>query len=221
MKILRNDIAVLEHDTHISRWVEQSGRLDHDQNMLPLLAPYIPKGGTVVDVGAFIGDHTEFYATAVGITGSVVAFEPNPSAYACLAHNMARHKHVTCINAGLSNRSHKITIHQALNAGASRPKDGGDISALPLDSISLASCDFIKMDCEGFEPYALHGAERTIRHHRPVMLIEVNPAALEEHGFTPSDIFTVLDAIGYSYRNVYAGQAMSGEQYDILCTWNN
>jgi hypothetical protein len=46
MKILPNGIAVIEGDTHISKWVEQSGSLDHDQNTLPLpgslMTPMVP-----------------------------------------------------------------------------------------------------------------------------------------------------------------------------------
>ena len=61
MKITKEGIAILENDTHISKWVEESGKLDHDQNDIPLILKYINEGDTVVDCGAFIGDHTIAY----------------------------------------------------------------------------------------------------------------------------------------------------------------
>lgn len=216
MKILPNGIAVIDGDTHISKWVEQTGRLDHDQNVLPLLTKHIPKGGTVVDIGAFIGDHTLHYANCVGITGSVVALEPNPVAFACLAHNMSAHKQVTCLNVGASDSSHTIGIEADANAGATYANAEGAIPCLPLDSLYLAACHFIKMDCEGYEVRALHGAFHTILMHKPVLLIEVNEGALARQGKRPADIFEILDECGYQYRNIYPNTPMEGDQYDIL-----
>jgi FkbM family methyltransferase len=216
MKILDNGIAVIEGDTHISEWVKQSGRLDHDQNTLPLLTKYIPKGGTVVDIGAFIGDHTIHYANCVGVTGSVIALEPNPAAFECLANNMAEHRQVTCLNLGASNKSHSIGIEPDTNAGASHATGEGVIPCIALDSIYLAACHFIKMDCEGYEVKALHGAFQTIRTYKPVLLIEINESALNRQGYQSADIFGFLDDIGYQYRNIYQGQPMTGPQYDIL-----
>jgi tRNA G37 N-methylase Trm5 len=79
---------VIASDTHIGRWIEETGRLDHDQYLLPKIVPLIPEGGTVVDAGALYGDHTLAYAKAVGPYGEVFAFEPNPQSYTCLKKNM-------------------------------------------------------------------------------------------------------------------------------------
>lgn len=210
-------VATIEADTHIGRWVIESGRLDHDQNTLPHLTAHIPEGGTVVDIGAYIGDHTHFYATQVGSSGKVWAFEPNPDAFACLAHNMAQHPHVNILNAGASDRAHTIGIAKSANAGASHAISQGSIPCLTIDSLNIDRCDFIKLDCEGMEPRALRGALNTIMRHRPVMLIEVNREALRRQGFTQDAIFDLLDQLGYTRGNIYAEQKMDGEQFDILC----
>jgi hypothetical protein len=53
--VLFNGIAILKEDSHISRWVEDHGRLDIQENqLLPWLGNVRP-GDTVLDVGAFIG----------------------------------------------------------------------------------------------------------------------------------------------------------------------
>lgn len=51
MKILDNNIAVLEGDTHISKWVQETRRLDHDEYSLSLILPHLDPGDWVVDGG--------------------------------------------------------------------------------------------------------------------------------------------------------------------------
>ena len=55
MKITRHGFAIIEGDTHLGKWAEESGRLDHDQSALPQVLPFIPIGGIVIDIGANIG----------------------------------------------------------------------------------------------------------------------------------------------------------------------
>lgn len=210
-------VATIENDTHISRWVLESGKLDHDQNTLPLLNPYIHKGFTVVDVGAFIGDHTEHYVNRVGRTGKVYAFEPNPPAFECLKYNMDRYPNVACLNFGASDKSHGMALATDPNMGASHAVDGNAVKCITIDSLELAECHFIKMDCEGMEIKALDGAKATIAKHRPTMLIEVNRGALKRQGASAEALFMWLDVHGYTYGNIYKGQGMTDEQLDILC----
>jgi FkbM family methyltransferase len=217
MKILSNGIAVLEHDSHISKWVEQSGSLMHDTNMLPLLNAYIHKGFTVIDVGGFIGDHTEYYVNRVGRTGKVYAFEPNPPAFECLQYNMAKYPNVACLNFGASDEPHGMGIATDPNMGASHAVEGDAVKCITIDSLNLTECHFIKMDCEGMEIKALDGAKATIAQHRPTMLIEVNRGALKRQGASAEALFMWLDVHGYTYRNIYAEQGLTDEQLDILC----
>jgi hypothetical protein len=96
----------------------------------------------------------------------------------------------------------------------------GDIPMATIDGLGLVDVDFIKIDCEGYEVRALHGAFQTLRMYHPVLLIEVNEGALSRQGVKPSDIFDILDDLGYVSVNIHKGQPMAGPQYDILCTWN-
>jgi len=84
MKILRNDLAVLENDTHISKWVEQHNSLIHNKSLAQELKFYLRKDMTVVEIGAFIGDNTAFLKD---LSKWVISFEPNPEAFECLEHN--------------------------------------------------------------------------------------------------------------------------------------
>jgi FkbM family methyltransferase len=214
MKILPGGIAVLKNDSHISAWVEESGRLDHDQYALPIILQYISEGDTVVDVGAFIGDHTIAYENAVGKSGVVMAFEPNPDAFACLKRNC---HHAIKFNIGLSDHHHdgSMTTHE--NAGKCRVSadiEGTSLARLaPLDQWNLVRLNFLKIDVEGFEIRVLRGAEKTIRRHKPIMWIEVNKSALNDQGTSPSELLAWIHHLGYS-TTPYPEE---GDQYDVLC----
>jgi FkbM family methyltransferase len=203
---------IIEGDTHICKWIEDSGRLDHDQNMLPLLIPHLR--GTVLDIGAFVGDHTTFYARHAD---RVLAFEPNPEAFECLAYNTGDLANVSFHEVGLGARSGTASLVPHANAGMATLRSGDEISIITLDSLSLPSVTFIKIDAEGWECDILEGARATIARCRPAMLIEVNAGALKLHGRSAGELLTMLGGMQYVMRNIYAEQPMSGTQFDMLC----
>lgn len=215
MKIIAGNIAILETDTHISHWVEESGRLDHDQYALPIILEYVAEGHTVVDAGAFIGDHTLAYCNAVGKSGRVYAFEPNPRAFECLEHNCPTAKNYNC---GLSNVEESVCYSSDSNAGAGRITHNSndnviEIKTITLDSLNLSALDFFKIDVEGYELNVLLGAQKTISKFRPTFWIEINVGALAQQNKTPQDILNFLNQFNYSV-SVFPE---IGEQYDILC----
>lgn len=214
MKILPNNIAVLENDSHISRWVEETGRLDHDEYSIPIILEHIEKGDYVVDAGAFIGDHTIAYLKAVGPTGQVIAFEPNREAYQCLLHNCPK---ADCIFAGLGDKEQKLRFATDGNVGASHICGLGDkkVDIVTLDSYNLNRLDFFKLDVEGFEISALVGATKTILKHRPMMWVEVNEGALQRNGKTPLDLLSFIrHELGYA---ITPYPEFDVAQYDLLC----
>lgn len=213
MKILPNGIAVIEGDTHISQWVMDTRRLDHDEYTLGIVLPHIEEGAWVVDAGAFIGDHTVAYIKKAGPDGRVFAFEPNPAAYSCLCHNCPE---AVTFNCGLSDRETAVNYSPNQNAGAGHIEFGsGDIKLVTLDSLNLRRCDFLKLDIEGCEYEALLGAQKTISIHRPIMWIEVNEGALARRNRVPYELLSfVTDTLGYEIEPFPPER---GPQYDILC----
>lgn len=218
MKLTKKGIAIIEEDTHICKWIDESGRLDHDQNMLPFLAKYIRKCDTVIDIGAYVGDHTIFYSQCVGNSGQVLAFEPNKQAFECLEYNLKEQKNTKCFNLAIGEKVDRISIDDScVNKGMAHAMPGNDIEVITLDLVSLNRLDFIKIDCEGFELQVLIGGERTIKNFMPVMLIEINDATLNRYGINRQQIFDKLTEFGYNYRNIYKEQSMNEPQLDIIC----
>jgi FkbM family methyltransferase len=188
--------------------------------MLPLVLKHIKEGDTVIDAGSFIGDHTIAYCQAVGITGTVIAVEPNQEALKCLSHNLGNTKcNLKVLRNYLTDDITKTaSVVSNQNAGASTLalSDAGDVLPTTIDSWKLERCDFIKMDIEGFEAKALMGAAETIKKFKPILLIEVNEGALNKQGHTADDIFEQLTDLYYSC-NIYPEQLMTGPQFDIIC----
>lgn len=219
MKLTNEGIAVIESDTHICKWIQESGRLDHDQNMLPRIAKYISNGDTVVDVGAYVGDHTICYSCLVGGNGKVLAFEPNAEAFECLQYNLSQSKNTQCFPIALGSRSGQSAIDDSCsNKGMAHLTKGSGVEVLALDDIGLDRLDFLKIDCEGFELEVLQGAKNTIERFKPTMLIEINDATLGRYGVHKNEVLVLVEQYGYRYRNIYKGRSISGSQLDVICT---
>jgi len=217
MKILDSGIAVLENDTHISRWVEQSGRLCHDGCVSLFILPLIHPGDVVVDGGAFIGDHTIAYLEKVGTNGRVLAFEPNPVAFECLKHNCPK---AECFACGLGGSQALKSMSKNPNAGASSICESGtvfSVEIIPLDSLELPRLDFIKLDLEGFEVEALKGAVNTITAHRPVMVVEQMDGHLRRQGSSADELQSLLRHLRYTFKSLNPNLAMTEPQLDLLC----
>lgn len=221
---------VLKDDTHLSRWIENAQRLDVAQHEIEqFFAKYIPRGGTVIDAGASLGDHTTTYADLVGPTGKVWAFEPHPASYFCLCCNMGAAHNTTCINRGLSDIPREgLSLILDPNAGAShfilKPslEDGPSVrvDCVPLDwyIYEFKRVDFIHLDVEGFEAQALIGAARTISAFRPVIVLELNKRCMIRTGVSEQIIREILtNVLGYAIEEVEPHHGPHMEQRDIIC----
>jgi len=212
-------IFVLKNDTHLSRWVERDGRLDHAHQYIERFRHLIPVGGTVIDCGTSIGDHTITYANLVGEKGHVLGFEANSDSCECCQLNLAIYPHARIFNVGLSDSIGVSGMEISPNVGASRlTKSGRAVMLAPLDDYTkdLKRCDFIKIDVEGYEPKVLRGAKDTILTHKPAIMIEINHGALKAQGFIEDDVKEVL--FNYGYQWVIFDGSPSSEHFDILAT---
>ena len=203
---------VLKHDTHLSRWVEQAQRLDHDQPVLQKLAPYIKPGSIVLDCGAALGDHTLAYLHAVGPSGTVVAFEPHPLQYECLRRNCPR---ALCFpflvgetrdSAWLFHEPDCIAGSRIVDPACQWPMTQHRRVTIDDDCVLAGQVSFMKIDIEGCEPEALRGARNTIMRDRPVIWLEINPAALERQLHSSNELRDVLEKIANAAEGVRRGE---------------
>lgn len=148
-------------------------------NIQKLIHQYAKPGTTVLDVGAHIGTHTLTMAHAVGNSGQVFAFEPQPKIFRELFLNMAVNnlKNVSFYWAGIGDREGIIELGplNETNEGGSGlyGGTGQEVQLLTIDSLNLTNVSLIKIDVEGMEEQVLAGARETILANRPVILIEI------------------------------------------------
>ena len=58
--------------------------------------------------------------------------------------------------------------------------------------------DFIKIDIEGSELFALRGAVHTIEKFHPWVMVEINDSTYGMAGYSSAEIFEFFDQLGYT-----------------------
>ena len=217
-------ISVLKFETHMNKWVRDCHRLDHDQFLIPFACQYIKPGTVVIDVGAFIGDHTIAYLRAAGADGIVCAYEMNPVAFECLKRNCPKALHFNC---AVGDKCGRVSYHlEPGNFGASHLSEHGEketiITTLDhdfrelLDPLGWKTVSLIKIDVEGTEVQVLKGADKLITKYRPHLLIEINHLRLKSMGYSHLDVCTFLSNHDYRVQFVPDHATWDTEQFDIL-----
>lgn len=108
----------------------------------------------------------------------VIAFEPAPEVFAELKENTFFIPRIECHQLALLDGDAAVDIvkpdGKSLRSLYVQAVPHGNVRAIPIDSLALESCGFIKLDLEGAEMPALLGATETIAKFRPTLMIEVD-----------------------------------------------
>jgi FkbM family methyltransferase len=154
----------------------------YEQKELSDLKRLFPEGGTFVDIGANVGNHSLFAALILK-AGRVIPVEPNLLAYRLLIHNVLINRledvfDLAKLGVGLSDKAEEGYAMQKRerNLGGAKMLPGeGDLMVVPGDDLLAGVApDMIKIDVEGMEMMALSGLEATIATHHPILLVEVD-----------------------------------------------
>ncbi|MBI3513296.1 MAG: FkbM family methyltransferase [Proteobacteria bacterium] len=173
--------SYLPNDMFVGRSLDLYGEFSEHETMLfqQLLRP----GAVVVEAGANLGALTVPIAKAVGPSGKVIAYEPQPVIAALLRRNVSQNglAQVEVREAALGSAAGSLRVpemdYRAVEnfGGLSLSADRG--SAVPvetIDALKLARLDLIKADVEGMEIEVLEGAAATIARLRPILYVENN-----------------------------------------------
>jgi len=129
-----------------------------------------------VDAGAYDGDSIRWFVDRIADRYErILAFEPDPTTYARLKQNFAGEKRIETINAGLHREKGELRFRDDASRGAIFAEDGEiRMRVVSLDSmLGGARASYIKMNIEGAEIDALHGARTTIEHWMPKLAVSV------------------------------------------------
>lgn len=169
----------------------------YDQDILETLSKHLLRPGmTVWDCGIYIGYYTCFFASTVGQSGRVVAFEPDASCLARAQENVTLNglQNVSWVHAAIGNQTGTSAFILSGNTNSHLP--GGWIGATREDyqqrvethlgmsevqvytlddALSVAPPpDLVKIDIEGFEGLAVPHTKKLIEQHRPVFVVELH-----------------------------------------------
>jgi len=151
----------------------------------------VPEAGDyVVDGGLFFGEVAVRIAADAGATGHIYGFDPVDFHCEIACDNINRNAEnsasMTVFRCGLSD---KDATGDAVPLAALMPgfRVTSGVATRALDSLvrtgEVEAVDFIKLDIEGAELAALHGAEECLRRFRPKLAISLY--------HRPSDFFSI------------------------------
>lgn len=182
----------------------------------------VKRGMTVLDVGANIGFFTTMLAGLVGDSGKVIALEPVADTFQKLKSAVALNRldnivelHNVAASTGDGTCELAYDMH-SFNMGGVSMRPTGSETARQISQIAPTRSiddivwgrpiDFIKMDIEGAEAFALSGAEKTIASNRPVIIMEFNQGQLKQvSDIDGIDLFTRVIDLGYTANKLFNG----------------
>lgn len=168
----------------------------------------LQRGSVLFDVGANFGYYAITLAATLRSECRVYAFEPFPSSYERLLTNISLNGLTETISA------HRLALSDQEGAASMSIRIGGNSGSARLDSSGqsiirttldvfcithrIDQLDLLKIDVEGHEERVLRGAAQTIRKHRPLIFIELDPPLLSDAGSSVERVVSLLQAHGYS-----------------------
>lgn len=200
-----------DHEQHLVGWWDRikgdHTRLDYQDGKFKLAMKYVKNFRHAVDVGGHCG---LWSMQMVQIFDQVTAFEPVQEHRDCFALNAPD---AVLHPVALGEKDGFCSIHTSNgSSGDSWVIPGKEIPVKRLDSFNLQDVDFIKLDCEGFELFALRGGAETLLRCKPCVIVEQKPGRAQKFGLDEKGAVPFLEKRGAKLREVVSG--------DFILSWN-
>lgn len=181
-------------DSALSYWKRDLSPLGYD--LFSFAERFVHEDDTVWDIGANVGLFAFAAAHAAGITGQVLALEPDPFCVSLLrrtANELEGESHVEILPLAVDEKVELATLAIADRGRSSnhlsflpgRSQAGGSRQEFSVMTVTLdwllerrSRPDVLKIDVEGAEDRVLAGAQRLLAEARPLCLCEVGEPAV-------------------------------------------
>jgi FkbM family methyltransferase len=160
--------------------------------------------------------------------GKVYGFEPTPSTVSVLKKTIALNKaesNIEVIQAAVSDTTGKASFkidrqpasvsNSLVEYNRTEKLETCEVDVLSIDDFVAQrkiKIDFIKIDAEGAELSVLKGAQNTLLHQRPVMILALHPEAIAARNETNEMVWIFLKKMNYSF--FYDGKAVNKQDFD-------
>lgn len=184
-RIVRGRDAVYlvnENDAYVGRSLIEYG--EYCEQEFDILKQMCGPGSFVAEVGANIGAHTVRMAKHVGLSGRIVAYEPQPVVFQALCATVALNSlmNVDCYPFALA-EAEETARFPAINYYVANNFGGINFESLPEGTIPVPvrrfddsylhdRLDLLKLDVEGMELRVLKGARKSIERFHPYIYLE-------------------------------------------------
>ena len=128
---------------------------------------------------------------------TVYTFEPDPVNFLCLTLNCGNN--VIKTQACVGNERKFVNISKGHDSGAIHVSGQGNLHTVIIDDMDLPACDLIQLDIEGYEYFALIGAQRTIERYHPVIMIEWYEPWAERYSTNKTMLDNFFSKLGYCH----------------------
>lgn len=185
----------LQDDVIATRLIEYG---EWENEITALMKKLVKPGMYVLDIGAHVGYYTTLLSDIVGIQGHVTAFEPESYNYSLLNLNTQSKTNCTLIHRAVSDEHKIVRLYKDSENLGSHSLLGisdvfEDVEAVTADSMIESRVDFIKMDVEGNEPFAIKGMTKILSQPKVMMVFEYTEGAVE----SPEAFFGALHSYNF------------------------
>lgn len=191
----------------------------YEKPALEAMRRWMPEGGTFVDIGAHVGNHTLFMLRHGG-AGRAIPFEFNPRAIDHLrvtieANDLTDRVDDQFLALGLGEGRGKLEAagsRKNLSNVRLRPGFAETVLIRPADALLREiEVDFIKLDVGGEERAVLKGLRKTLKRKRPV--VGVDMTRLKSQKATP-----FMERMGYAEAERVEWADESGDHCFVIFT---
>jgi FkbM family methyltransferase len=157
------------------------------------LMTQVTGNGVMVQAGGNCGQYVKQFSQRFE---TVYTFEPDPINFLCLTLNC--NNNVIKTQACVGNERKFVNINRGHDSGAIHVSGQGNIPTVIIDDMNLPACDLIQLDIEGYEYFALLGAQRTIEQYHPLIMVEWYEPWARRYGTNETMRDKFFKDIGYS-----------------------
>lgn len=212
-----------DHEVHLPEWIEKN----HDKYMdryayqgkkirAAVSLVQVEKRRTAIDVGGHVGLWSYYLAKYFH---QVHAYEPIAEHRMCFVENVPDCEeggHVHLHPYALGDENGFVGFHtEPSSSGDTYVSGKGDIPICRLDDVAtkdgIVDVGFIKLDCEGYEYFALHGGEQLLLRDRPVIIVEQKKGKAQKFGLEETWAVDYLISLGMKLDREISG--------DFLMEW--